>query len=61
MQYGWIITVYDLQDELSLAGYRKFEESKNAAPPLTQAEQELKMIKESEVNYAAHLPLPRLP
>ncbi len=38
-----------LQDELSLEGYRKFEESKNAAPPLTNAEMELMKLKESEV------------
>lgn len=36
------------KDELSLAGYKKFEEAKNAAPPLTDAEQELKMLSENE-------------
>lgn len=36
------------KEELTLAGYRLFEESKNAAPPLTEAELELMKIHENE-------------
>ena len=38
------------QEELTLEGYRKHLVSQQAAPPLTQAEQELKDIRESEVS-----------
>ncbi|KAL5515839.1 hypothetical protein EMCRGX_G001071 [Ephydatia muelleri] len=36
------------KDELTLQGYNKHVESKQAAPPLTQAEEELKMLHEAE-------------
>eukprot|EP00731_Ephydatia_muelleri_P000929 Em0001g929a len=36
------------KDELTLQGYNKHMESKQAAPPLTQAEEELKMLHEAE-------------
>lgn len=37
------------QEELTLEGYKRHLESQKAEPPLTDAEQELKMLKESEV------------
>ena len=47
-----------LQDELTLAGYQKHEEAKNAAPPLTDAEMELKLLHENEVgwNFFCYVP-----
>lgn len=50
-QFTWIVIV---QDELTLAGYRKYEEAKNAAPPLTDAENEIKMLTENEVQASLH-------
>ena len=38
-----------LQSELTLTGYRKFLASKEAAPPLTEAEQERKEYDENQV------------
>lgn len=39
-----------MQDELTLAGYRKHEEASKAPPPLTDAELELKMLNETKVH-----------
>ena len=41
------------QEELTLEGYKMHQENQKAAPPLTDAEQELKLLKESEVSGAA--------
>ena len=38
-----------LQKDLSLAGYKKHVQSQLAAPPLTESEQELKLLHEAEV------------
>ena len=37
------------QEDLTLAGYKRHMESAQAPPPLTADEQELKLLKESEV------------
>ena len=39
------------QEELTLKGYRDHLKSQEAAPPLTDAEHELKMIRENEVHF----------
>ncbi len=36
---------------MSIEGYKKHVQASEAPPPLTADEQELKMIKESEVSY----------
>ena len=40
-----------LQEELSLGGYRRHQESQHAAPPLSHAELALKELHENEVQY----------
>lgn len=40
-----------LQEELSLVGYRRHQESQQAAPPLSHAELALKELHENEVQY----------
>ena len=44
-----VIFSLSLQEELTLAGYKKHVEACEAPPPLTADEEELKMLKESEV------------
>lgn len=39
-----------IQEELSIAGYRRHVESQNAAPPLTESEQEKIRLRENEVS-----------
>ena len=43
------------QEELTLEGYNKHLESQKAAPPLTDAEHELKLLRESEVSAGSTL------
>ena len=43
------------QEELTLDGYKKHLESQQAAPPLTDAEHELKLLRESEVSAQSTL------
>jgi len=44
--------VFLIQEELSIAGYRRHLESQNAAPPLTESEQEKIRLSENEVSKA---------
>ena len=39
------------QDELTLEGYRHHIESQKAAPPLTEAEENLMRLQENEVGH----------
>ncbi len=45
-----VILALSSQEDLTLDGYKKHLESQNAAPPLTDAEHELKLLRESEVS-----------
>lgn len=38
-----------MQEEVKLAGYKRYLKSKAAPPPLTAAEAELEMVKKTEV------------
>ena len=41
-----------VQEELTLAGYRRHQDTANAPPPLTREEMELKQMKDEEVCFA---------
>ena len=52
---GDTVLSLSLQEDLTLEGYNKHLESQKAAPPLTDAEHELKLLRESEVNIWSFL------
>ena len=43
-----------LQEELSLAGYRRHQESQKAAPPLSQSEIALQELQQNEVSHSQY-------
>lgn len=47
-------TIFGLQDDLNLSGYRKYLTSQAAPLPLTAAEEELRQIKLNEVSTHRH-------